>query len=228
MCNCCKRYHQVNYNTKSHHHFQSRRNCCSPCTPLTPPPSHNSSSPPSQCCSWPRNRLFSCGRFTQPSTCSSHSRCCSALLLPCEYSSATTHYFLECSDHHLNSLRNNPSCDQHPCVTKSTPHIPCDTYNGCSPRDHHMMCSVARPTHSSCAAVSHGCGATGSNAQVNHSCASRDTCPRDTLAAPCVPRICSSIAKEDLEHSLISPESPSLAAPLDQRSEHKVSLFSII
>ena len=263
MCKCCRHFHQVA--AGKNNQVTKGNNCCSPCTPLTPPPSHNSSSPASQqCCSWPRSRLFSCGaRGFQPSTCSSHSRCCSALLLPCELSSARscsntgTHFLLQCSDHHLsNNIRSHSNiicltnCDktsrdhqhQNNRVSKSSPHIPCDSgYGNCNSSSSNFH-SCARDCHSSlCAGHQHF-----QNPHLNSQCpahntggcAVRDTgccsaCAATSLVvgnqnstSSCTPRISS---KEDAEQTLISPESPILPqAPLDQRSEHKVSLFSII
>lgn len=218
MCKCCRRYHQhQNYATKSHH--QIKRNCCSPCTPLTPPPSHTSSSPPSNCCTWARPPRFFCNRRTA-STCSGHSRCCSALLLPCE-STATScggggHYFLHCSDHHLRghsyctpsftscSMTRGSPCTHHTsvgCVSKSSPHISCgNNYSSsCVPRENGCL----------------SCSGSQGNSRVAVGKSIQEKCPA------CV--------SEKDEQIIGSPESPSpLPAPLDQRSEHKVSLFSII
>lgn len=234
MCSCCRHYHH-------HHHYNnfpvtSRGTCCSPCSPLTPFPSHSTTPTQhhssSHCCS---GLLLSCGGVRPATSCSSHqhqSRCCSAALVSCNNSGhllTCSTPIITCNGHTISPCSNGlqcfggghngaaftgPSHGGHNGTVMYTLHSHCN--NSCSNTPTVTHCG----SHSNTLCGNLNC----TNNKLHGKNSYRSYVPLDS------PLLCDcrdSLGGE-LEPMLSTPGSPPPPTSLDQRSEHKVSLFSII
>lgn len=226
MCNCCRRY-------QTHHHSNTfplggRGACCSPCSPMTPLPSHSTTpslhyhhnNHHSRCCNWYHRAysgIFSCSGVRPASCCSHQSQCCNAPLVSCNNSG----HLLTCSTPAIlcNGHAISPCGDGH-CGFQCNGQVSSPLLHGggsggrCNSRSNNTANSA---THCS----SHTntlCGNLNCTSKIqpnNARCTDTSLCE------------CSQRGGEQ-DPMLSTPGSPPPPALLDQRSEHKVSLFSII
>ncbi|KAF2352862.1 CD59 antigen conserved site [Trinorchestia longiramus] len=198
---------------------------CSSCSAVA---SHNSS-PSQRCYCCPHGGFFgSCGG--RPSSCSTrNSRCCSAGLASCHNSS----HLLMCGTPAItcNGIAISPcggsghcsvSCNGHPLVYATHSH--CNSRGNCST----LSNAGCNTSGSNVGGASRCCSHNSHCGTLNYSGKTNLSNPRHVSLATGDPLYESPQRTGDLEPMLSTPGSPPPPAPLDQRSEHKVSLFSII